>query len=41
MTSQLQIQSQPIACHDDALAGLREILRVTPARNWKRSPMPR
>ncbi len=29
MISRLQIQSQPIACHDDALAGLREILRVT------------
>ena len=29
MTSQLQIQSQSPACHDDALAGLREILRVT------------
>jgi guanosine-3',5'-bis(diphosphate) 3'-pyrophosphohydrolase len=29
MTSRLQIQSQPSACHDDALAGLREILRVT------------
>ena len=29
MTSRLQIQSQPPACHDDALAGLREILRVT------------
>ncbi len=29
MTSRLQIQAQPIACHDDALAGLREILRVT------------
>ena len=29
MTGRLQIQSQPIACHDDALAGLREILRVT------------
>ena len=29
MTSRLQIQPQPPACHDDALAGLREILRVT------------
>ena len=29
MTSRLQIQSQPPACHDDALADLREILRVT------------
>jgi hypothetical protein len=29
MISRPQIQSQPIACHDDALAGLREILRVT------------
>ena len=29
MTSRLQIQSQPPACHEDALAGLREILRVT------------
>ena len=29
MISRLQIQSQPIACHDDALAGLREILQVT------------
>jgi guanosine-3',5'-bis(diphosphate) 3'-pyrophosphohydrolase len=29
MTSRLQIQSQPTACLDDALAGLREILRVT------------
>ena len=29
MTSRLQIQSQPIACRDDALAGLREILGVT------------
>ena len=29
MTGRLQIQPQPPACHDDALAGLREILRVT------------
>jgi guanosine-3',5'-bis(diphosphate) 3'-pyrophosphohydrolase len=29
MTSRPQIQAQPPACHDDALAGLREILRVT------------
>jgi hypothetical protein len=29
MTSHLQVQSQPAACPDDALAGLREILRVT------------
>jgi (p)ppGpp synthase/HD superfamily hydrolase len=29
MTSRLQIQPPPPACHDDALAGLREILRVT------------
>jgi (p)ppGpp synthase/HD superfamily hydrolase len=29
MNSGLQIQSQPAACHDDALAGLREVLRVT------------
>jgi GTP pyrophosphokinase len=29
MTSHLQIQSQPTACLDDALDGLREILRVT------------
>ena len=29
MTSRLQVQSQPPACHDDALADLREILRVT------------
>src|SRR6266481_7632809 len=29
MTSGLQIQSQPPAYNDDALAGLREILRVT------------
>ena len=29
MTGRLQIQAQPPACHDDALAGLREILRVT------------
>jgi (p)ppGpp synthase/HD superfamily hydrolase len=29
MISRLQVQSQPPACHDDALAGLREILRVT------------
>lgn len=29
MNSRLQIQSQPVACHDDALAGLCEILRVT------------
>ena len=29
MTSRLQIQSQPTACLADALAGLREILRVT------------
>ena len=29
MTSRPQIQPPPPACHDDALAGLREILRVT------------
>ena len=29
MNSRLQIQAQPTACQDDALAGLREILRVT------------
>jgi GTP pyrophosphokinase len=29
MTSRLQIQPQPPACHGDALADLREILRVT------------
>ncbi len=29
MTGRLQVQPQPPACHDDALAGLREILRVT------------
>lgn len=29
MNSGLQIQSQPAACHEDALAGLREVLRVT------------
>jgi hypothetical protein len=28
MNSRLQIQAQPTACQDDALAGLREILRV-------------
>ena len=29
MNSRPQIQSQPVACQDDALAGLREVLRVT------------
>ena len=29
MNSRLQIQAQPAACQDDALAGLREILRAT------------
>jgi hypothetical protein len=31
MNSRLQIHPQPAACHDDPLAGLREILRITPA----------
>lgn len=29
MNSRSQVQSQPTACHDDALAGLRSVLRVT------------
>jgi (p)ppGpp synthase/HD superfamily hydrolase len=29
MNSRLQIHPQPAACHDDPLAGLREILRIT------------
>jgi (p)ppGpp synthase/HD superfamily hydrolase len=29
VNSRSQVQSQPTACHDDALAGLRSVLRVT------------